>query len=267
MKFNILRTSILFLALWFSLTSTKKDPNNPPVGNTGAPGETTCGKSGCHTGGTFTGEVTIEGIPDTVLANTTYPITVKNTSNAIKAGFQLTCLTTANAYTGTLSTATGVSVGTQNSTGRKYARQGSPKTLANGVTSWTFNWKSPATLPDNKLTFYFSSLCANGDGGKNGDKVITSSKAVTLAATSAINEADVTAWLDFSFDNASKTMNIGLLQAAKGTIQIFDLQGKPVKSSDLSSSNTMTVNDLQSGVYVVKIVAGGKKFTKKVAVL
>jgi Secretion system C-terminal sorting domain len=263
MKFNILRTSALFLCVWFSLTATKIDPNNPPVASTGAPGENTCAKSGCHAGGTFTGTVTLTGVPDTILPNTTYPITLTNTSNAVKAGFQMTCLSSANAMCGTFTAATGVSIGTQNSTARKYARQSAPKTLSAGATSWTFNWKSPATLPDAKVTFYFASLCANGDGGKNGDKVLTSTKEVSLPIVSATNETNASSWLDFKANNAAKTLEINLLQASKGTVYIFDLQGKPMQNADLSTNNTLNINELASGIYVVKIVAGGKIFTKK----
>jgi hypothetical protein len=263
MKFNILRTSALFLCVWFSLTATKIDPNNPPVASTGAPGENTCAKSGCHNGGTYTGTVTVAGVPDTILPNTTYPITLTNTSNAVKAGFQMTCLSSTNAMCGTFTTATGVSVGTQSSSGRKYARQASPKTLSAGATSWTFNWKSPLTLPDPKVTFYFTSLCANGDGGKNGDKVLIGTKEVSLPIASATNEANVASWLDFKANNATKTLEINLLQASKGTLQIFDLQGKPMQNADLSANNTLSINELATGIYVVKIVAGGKTFTKK----
>lgn len=78
--------------LWFSLSSTIKDPSDPPMGNTGAPGETTCAQTGCHSGGVYTGTVALTGVPDTVTANTSYTLTLTNTSNAPRAGFQLVCL-------------------------------------------------------------------------------------------------------------------------------------------------------------------------------
>lgn len=86
-----------------------RDPNNPPTARTGAPGETTCGASGCHSGGTYTGSVTISGVPDTIVANQSYTVNLTNTSNAIRAGFELTCLDNSNAKCGTLSTGSGTS--------------------------------------------------------------------------------------------------------------------------------------------------------------
>jgi Secretion system C-terminal sorting domain len=266
MKINILYTFFLLFTSWVVLTSTKVNPNNPPVATTGAPGESTCAKSGCHSGGTYTGDVTMSGVPDTILPNTTYPVTVKITSNAVKAGFQLTCLTNTNAMCGTLSTATGVSVGTATATGRKYARQASPKTLTGGSTSWTFNWKSPLTAIDGDITFYYTSLAANGTGNDNGDNVFASTKKVIFQATSATNEIGAASWLDFGIDNASKSLKINLLQASKGTLQIFDLQGKLIQSNQLSSSNSLAINNLEAGIYVVKINANGKNFAKKISV-
>jgi hypothetical protein len=263
MKFNLLRTSALFLCTWVALTASIKNPNNPPVASTGAPGESTCAKSGCHAGGSFTGTTTVTGIPDSILPNTTYAITLTNTSNAVKSGFQITSLSSTNAMTGTFTAATGVNIGSQNSTGRKYARQSAPKTLTAGTTSWTFDWKSPASQPDPKVTFYFASLCGNGDGQKSGDNVLVSTKEVSLLTPTATKEAEVASWLFFEANNAAKTLQINLLQSQKGKLQIFDLQGKPMQNANLSSMNTLNINELSSGIYVVKIVAGGKTFTKK----
>ena len=127
--------SLLLLSVWYISTSSRKDPNNPPLARTGAPGETTCGASGCHSGGTFTGTVTISGIPDTISANTSYSVTLTNTSNAVRAGFQLTCLDSLNAKCGSLTNGTGTSTGSQSSTGRQYIRQSAPKALSNGAAS------------------------------------------------------------------------------------------------------------------------------------
>jgi hypothetical protein len=132
------------------------------------------------------------------LPNQSYTITLSNTSNAVRAGFQLTCLDAANAYAGTLTNGTGTSIGTSNSTGRKYIRQSSPKTLSGGSTSWTFTWKAPASAAENKCTFYFVSLCANGNGNNSGDKVLVANESVVLKAVSAANEpAGDTASLDW----------------------------------------------------------------------
>ncbi len=161
---------------WTLLTGF--DPNNPPTGRTGAPGETTCQNTDCHGTGSYTGTVEIAGIPDTVLPNATYALTLTNTSNAVKAGFELTSLNAGtNTMAGTLTAGTGVNIGTA-ANGRKYARQASPHTLSGGSTSWNFTWKAPAT--GDSITFYYVSLCANNNGHEDGDNVLVANKGVVV---------------------------------------------------------------------------------------
>lgn len=262
MKLTTLHISTLLLGSWLLFTN-HRDPNNPPVARTGAPGETTCGASGCHSGGTFTGTVAITGIPDTVNANQSYTVTLSNTSNAVRAGFQLTCLDGANAYSGTLANGTGTSVGTSNSTGRKYIRQASPKTLSGGSTSWTFTWKSPATAADNKCTFYFVSLCANGNGGNSGDNVLVANKSVVLKTVSSANEPGDTAsdWIDFRALPAQ--LNISLLEAVSGYVEVYDLQGRIVLTSQLGSENRIAIEELMPGIYIARVQAGGRVFAAR----
>ena len=176
------KATLCLATLWFSLSSTIKDPSNPPTGNTGAPNETTCAQAGCHNGGTYVGTVAVTGLPDTVVANTTYTITLTNTSNAIRAGFQMVCLDALNAQCGTFTAGTGTSIGLVGS--KQYVRQSQVKIMSAGSTSWTYTWKAPATLANSPITFYFVSLAANGDGGTSSDNVLKSSKAVRFRLVS-----------------------------------------------------------------------------------
>lgn len=267
MKFKLLPTFSLLLGAWLFLTNAKIDPNNPPTGKTGAPGETTCStSSGCHSGGTFTGTVTISGVPDTVLAGQTYTITLTNTSNAVRAGFQLTAWDDANAMCGTLTAGTGVNIGT-GSAGKKYARQSTPKTLSGGSTSWNFTWKAPATASGNKVNFYFVSLCANGNGNKTGDNAIPSTKSVVLQTTSAAQEPSLNAAVKF-YPTLVKnnSLHIELLDAAQGKLRVFDLNGRMVMEQALTSVNEVDVNALAKGLYTAQILAAGKSSTQKFVV-
>lgn len=268
MKFKVLPVLALLFAAWLFLTNAMVNPNNPPTAKTGAPGETTCSTtSGCHTGGSFTGMVTISGVPDTVVANQTYTITLTNTSNAVRAGFQLTSWDGANAMSGTLTAGTGVSIGSGNPISKKYARQSSPKTLSGGSTSWSFSWKAPATASGDKITFYFVSLCANGDGGKTGDNALQSTKSVVLQATSAANEPAREAAVKFYPTLVqNNTLHIELLEAQSGQITVFDMNGKTVLQETLSVVTDLNVNDLPKGIFTAQIVANGKNTTRKFVV-
>ncbi len=261
MKINAL--SLFFaLGIIFTLfTSSMRDPNNPPTGKTGAPGETTCAQSSCHSGGAFTGTVTITGVPQTAIFGQVYPLTVTNTSNAIRAGFQLTCLDSLNAKCGTLSTATGVSVANGNS--RQYARQSQPKNLSGGSTSWTFNWTAPATVIGNKATFYFVSLCSNSNGQKTGDNVLVSSKPFVLALTSATEEVLTSADIKLFPTQVADVLHVELMKADQGYLSIFTTAGRLMFEKSLVSSNVVALDQLNAGTYLARIQTSAGSVVKK----
>jgi hypothetical protein len=245
---------ILFLGFILVMSSAKQNPANPPTGNTGAPGETTCAKSGCHAGGTYAGSVTITGLPDTVVANMTYPITITNTSNAVRAGFQMTCMQSTDAACGTFTTAAGVNIGT--GSGRQYPRQSTPKALSGGSAAWTFDWKAPATLTNPQIRFYFSTLCANGNGNTSGDNVLVGADTVVLRATSANNEPITQSW--YQYEQQNNQLRITLTQSGKGQLEIFGLNGMSQMTETLASDQLISTGHLPSGIYIAKVAAGGK---------
>lgn len=242
-------------AIWFSLTSL--DPSNPPTGRTGAPGESTCFQSSCHNGGNYTGAVTLTGLPDTVTAGQVYTLTLTNTSNCVKTGFQLTCLNGANAKCGNLGTGTGVNIA--NSTNnRQYARQSAAKTMSNGTGSWNFTWTAPATLSGDSLKFYFVSLCANGNGARTGDNVLINNKKVYFrTATSATSDPEANRLVRIFPNPARSSVRVQLVKSQSGTITVFDSNGREVLQSDLSSAdNDLNITQLSSGLYTAKIQFG-----------
>lgn len=153
-------------------------------GNTGAPGENTCGQ--CHNGGNFGASVTIqvfaEGsiVPTTqYYAGNTYTVrvTVNNTMGSPGGyGFQLTALsgsenTPVSGYSNLASNVKQKTITVQNAfTGRTYLEH-------NGVTTnnvFQFNWTAPADLAD-AVTFYAAGNVVNGTGSTSGDAVANTS--------------------------------------------------------------------------------------------
>lgn len=265
MKFNTLLASVLLFVAWQILTGSMRNPNNPPTGKTGAPGETTCAQSGCHSGGSYTGTVMISGVPDTVVPNQSYTITVTNASNAEKAGFQLTCLDNANAKCGTLSSAAGVSIGT-GSASKQYARQSAPKNLSGGTASWSFVWQAPATASGDHAKFYFTSLCANGNGGKTGDNVLTGIKEVALRTVSGTDETSLAAAIHVFPVPANDVLNIQLPDQKNGALALFDMAGRQVLNAQLESSNSLNISKLPAGRYLARIQVGKVVATKDIIV-
>lgn len=262
MKIHLLSVSVLLLLVWQVLSSSMRDPNNPPTGRTGAPGETTCGASGCHSGGNFTGVVEISGIPDTVAPNTVYSVTLTQTSTAVRGGFEATCLDSANIKCGAFTNGTGTSIGSAG--GRQYIRQSAPKNLSNGSVSWTFSWKSPATIAGDSLTFYFVSLAANGNGQNSGDKVLSASKRVAFQQqVVGTDEPDASALVNMYPTTVHGVLNMNLLQNSSGQVALFDLQGKQVFRDDLKQYNRLDVSHLEPGLYIARIKVGNYVVTRK----
>ncbi len=258
----------LFLAVATSIlalgTASKRNPSNPPLVNTGAPNETTCQKSGCHSGGSYAGTVTISGLPDTIQFSTTYNLTITNTSNAIRSGFQLTCLDGNNAKCGTLVAATGVNVANQNTNSRQYARQSAYKVLSGGSVSWSFSWKSPATASGNKATFYFASLCANGNGNNGGDNVLTGNKAVVFNTSVAASEPEWAAAVKIFPTVADKQISVALPENAVFSAVIFSNDGRQIQKLKLNSSlETVDVSGFSPGIYFLKMSKDGQEVTRK----
>lgn len=262
------KATLCLTVLWFSLSSTILDPSNPPVGNTGAPNETTCQQSGCHGGGAYAGTVAISGIPDIVVANTTYTITLTNTSNAVRAGFQMVCLDATNAQCGSFTNGTGTSIGTVGT--KQYIRQSQVKIMSAGSTSWTFSWKAPATLAaaNSPITFYFVSLAANGDGGTSGDNVLKATKAVTFKTTTGNKEIQNSIAVNV-FPNPTKdVLNIELPEAQNNAqLTLVDINGRVLLIKNLTEkSNKINISHLSKGIYNAQIQAGDKSVSKKIAV-
>ncbi|MFZ4634398.1 MAG: choice-of-anchor V domain-containing protein [Saprospiraceae bacterium] len=244
--------SLLFLlaAVW-SLNSAY-NPSNPPTSNTGAPGEKTCQQSGCHSGGAFTGTVTITGVPDTVLAGQVYPITLEHLSNAEIAGFQLTALDGANAKAGTLTAGSGSNTA-NGIMSRQYVRHSNPKQLVSQKTTWTFNWTAPAAAGGNNITYYFSSLAANNNSDDSGDNVLTGVKSVVFRPTVATGEPQAAQWVKCYPTVTSDRLNVELLNGQQGYLHLFDAQGKLVLEQQLSGQSVFSVAGFQKGLYHARI--------------
>lgn len=156
-------------------------------GNTGAPGENTCGQ--CHSGGNYNASVTVQmfAIGATVPTTQFFPgntytvkVTVNNSMGSpFGYGFQFTALTAGenaplSGYSSLASNVKQKTITIQNAfNGRTYLEH-------NGVTSnnvFQFNWTAPQTLNE-AVTFYASGNVVNGTGSTSGDA--TNSTSLTI---------------------------------------------------------------------------------------
>jgi hypothetical protein len=272
MKKNTFLFSTFALGLaWYALSSsTLRDPKNPPTGSTGAPSEKTCATgTDCHSSlGAQVGTVAMLGIPDTVVANKTYTVTVKVSSTSTtskRSGFQMTCLDEKNAKCGTFSTGTGVSVGTAN--GREYPRQAQPLNFAAGVAQWSYPWKAPATVANDTMRFYYIGMCCDGNGKEGGDKTFKGFKKVYFKKTVANNDLEKELSLQIYPNPAHETLFVTTKEAHQGTVLVYSLDGRIVEKTTLTDTQTrVNIGHLIKGAYIATVEIDGKRVSKKIVI-
>jgi len=180
-----LKTSIAIVMLLTLLSSFSAlmRSSQPPAGKTGATGAY-CTE--CHSGNALNapgGNVSVTGLPENYTAGTSYSFGVNITHGVAdrrRWGFEITAINS-----------NGQEVGTFSSTNPNAAIIGASKELGhlNAVItpsqqSFTYNnltWTAPVNpgVADETVTFYFSSIAANGNGSSSGDFVYAATKVIT----------------------------------------------------------------------------------------
>lgn len=176
---------IIMLLTILSSFSALMYSSQPPNGKTGATGVycTQChSTNSLNTGG---GNVSVIGLPENYTAGVSYNFSIKivhGVADRKRWGFEITAINN-----------NGDVVGTFSSANPNASLIGSSKELGhlNAVItplqqSFTYNnltWTAPINpaVGDETVTFYFSSIAANGNGSSSGDFVYASTKIINLA--------------------------------------------------------------------------------------
>ena len=230
-----------------------------PPSSAGAPGETTCAKSGCHTGqnvnsGTGITSFTFSDNIETYSPGETYPITVSITQDGInRFGFECVAIvnndsTNAGTFIITNAVRTQVLPGSKEFEGREYVTYtyNGTNPYTDGVGKWSFDWQAPAT-DVGPVTFYIATVAANNDGTDDGDLVYTKMYEVKSTAT-GINE-NITEPTGFKcYPNPAKDKV--QVNTSVECIAVYNVLGKIILRSD---ENVFNVDALDSGSYLVII--------------
>ena len=227
--------------------------------NTGSPGDgsTTC--TACHGGGTFSGSPSIAtNIPVSGYAlDTEYTISVMLTStNSQRAGYQLTAEKTSdNSKAGSFSAGTNAQVFNNNHHVTHTSPINHGGNLVVGVT-----WKSPST-DQGAIKFYAAINAVNNNGGTTGDNVFTTSSGEVVLGLTKEVQLDFSMYPNPSKDYLTIQLPTGVLNA---NIQLFDITGRLLKTSKvITSIKQIDVQNLSSGIYILKITSEGKSGAKQ----
>lgn len=246
-----------------------------PVGSTNAPGENSCGKSGCHTGvnninniNTGIGKLSISSAQDIANYNPgkTYDITVSLEENGIdRFGFALTVLDATNNKVGSLMVTdqvrTQIFQGVLQYADREYMtyRMVGTNPYVTGKGQWTFQWKAPDKYVGN-ITFYAAGISANNDATDKGDLVYTTTY-VSTDKTLGLSTVENSLNSFKVFPNpATNNINISLNKDVEESllVTITGIDGKVVMSYPVVVYNTKStiavpVHQLSAGTYFLNI--------------
>ena len=186
--------SSIFIAgslLYFMLLSNSA---GAPAQTTGAPSETTCGRSGCHAVVENVGDAMVAlnyGSGDlTYIPAEIYPINIalSNLQNDTKNGFQLVALDSLENNVGTWELVDEAT--TQLRAGSSLAERSyvTHTRAGNALNSWDINWIAPEE-DKGPVTFYLAVNDANDNGGRTGDAIYISNVSITSSNTTSTAEA------------------------------------------------------------------------------
>jgi hypothetical protein len=268
----------------FTLLTAEVMNDSGQAGAVGSPGEGTCW-NGCHNSFALnsgagsielrTGTTNNEYVP-----GQTYSMTFKVAYPGRSLfGMGLEALNSANTNAGSLviTDAARTRILTSNLAG-SVGRKSVTHTLNGGTSAdsmlFNFNWVAPAAGTGN-VTFYFCGNAANGNATSAGDYIYQGTTVLTERNTTGIEPIESNIDVNVFPSVINDEMNIRCQPAVTGiiSIQLFDLQGKLVRSESSSATAqqelTTTWNGLSSlgkGTYLLNIQSGERSVVKRIII-
>lgn len=243
-----------------------------PGGRTGAPGDGVCTQ--CHSGTVQSGSgfntVTLMQAGNAVTeyeASTTYEVQVSMATNNPKNGFEIVALSPSNTVAGTLAITNATHTKIITSGGKQRVTH---KLAGTDLTSWSFNWTSPATNVGT-VTFYLATNQTNSSSSDDGDVIRTSQH--PFGTQAGINEANSKVQTQVGYQHSTNSLNIHLNSKVDGSVyvNVVDLNGKSVFRENLgnvsageSALSVRLDNELNSGIYMVNVSVDNNMTMKRV---
>jgi len=283
MNKKIVYLGMLLLPVLIMAKMPKELSFGAPVSSSGAPGEVTCARSGCHDDGSVNnGNAILHAeIGDnikTYVPGKTYPVKVRITEAGVnRFGFQVVALKNSdqsNAGDMNVSDAFRTQLITNEIElkDRKYITYTYEGTepFSPGVGEWTMNWTAPEKNVG-PVTLYIASVSANDDHTDKGDHVYTTALTLSPDEASAVNEHAVDMRSNMFFSNTSKELTIALQLQNEKQVKclLYTIEGRFVKTlfdERVSNTEKKIGLDVPHGVYLVKLSTGQDVKTTKIVI-
>lgn len=288
MNKKYLLLSLFFAALFATLNikMVNSEVAKPPSGSSGdVLTNKTCAQAGCHpspaqnaaTTGTNSHTLNIgTGNPTTPLTNgfaytpgTQYNIGLVINSATGRYGFQMSALNASNGQAGTFAATTASTTQVTTLPGAAGYQYVGHKNASSNKT-WVYKWTAPAS--GGPVTLYYAYNCADDDDESTGDIIYKGS--VTLTAPS-VGIADISEKLSGlnvfpNPINSDFSMSFNLNENSQVSAQLYSLDGK--QSMELMNekvnqgdfNRVFDVNNLSSGIYLMKLNVGEASVTRKI---
>lgn len=275
-----------------TISSVLKSTGPPACYAKEPPNNVSCTMSGCHSDhqpntGTALLSLDLGDAGSGYSPNQTYNININlSKTGMLRAGFQIIAvqdndnllspgtITLSNNATTQLLNISDTHGGNCDATAKTWVEHTFAGTeVTEGKTSWTYQWKAPATDVGN-ITFYLAALEANDDQDNLGDYTYTLNKSMAFNPAQGLS--------DFYFNNISIYPNPSsdVLTIAYhhnitiDEIELLDAKGiskkvlnKQALHMQEAGNISIDLKDIASGVYFIKIKSGGLSLVKKVVVM
>ncbi|MDF1698578.1 MAG: T9SS type A sorting domain-containing protein [Saprospiraceae bacterium] len=251
--FSIFATLLLF-------AFSGSHPTTGSGGYTGAPNDNVC--TTCHTpSGSIDGNISISGLPASVEANTTYPLTVTVTNtagSAIRSGFQMVSLKANLANGGTFSVpASESNAQVKTAGGKSYVGHQPAKNFVANETVYNVEWTAPASATGD-ITVYAAAILANGAGGNSGDKFVTTNQSVTLGGGGSTLAVTISNVVDASCSDSNDGSATANATGGSGNYMYAWDNGESTATAIMLSGgdHNVTVTDDSSGEVIETVTIG-----------
>lgn len=285
-KISIL-LAVVCLPVFFGQFTYKKSAGAHP-GSTGAPGDNTCAKSGCHVGSPVTyNDTTVNTFifsqaDSTYLPGQTYTITIRTQNPGIQRfGFECQAIVDATSLEAGTVVVTDVirthevthMVGSDFRTSVTHNTVSTPE-LSPGFNEWTFDWTAPSGDVGD-IVFYYATNSTNNNNTATGDRIFNNTFRIRLSPLFSINEIVDVANTNAFYDGETNqiVLNYFLKKDKKVSVSVFDSFGREVFKLNNKSKNAgqqkdelSLKNKLSSGIYYINLSIDQKSFTKKISI-
>ena len=288
---NYKKISILFavvcLPVFFGQFTYKKSAGAHP-GSTGAPGDNTCAKSGCHVGSPVTyNDTTVNTFifsqaDSTYLPGQTYTITIRTLNPGVQRfGFECQAIVDATSLEAGTVVVTDVirthevthMVGSDFRTSVTHNTVSTPE-LSPGFNEWTFDWTAPSGDVGD-IVFYYATNSTNNNNTVTGDRIFNNTFRIRLSPLFSINEIVDVANTNAFYNSETNQIVLSyfLKKDKKISVSVFDSFGREVFKLNNKSKNAgqqkdelSLKNKLSSGIYYINLSIDQKSFTKKISI-